>query len=81
MLTYHVDSNIILIEPFQSQQNRHRLTAENRIMYRLQKNGHNVDIKILDNKCSDAYKIQLEEKWESTYQLVPLDMNHHNTAK
>ena len=38
MLAYHVDTNIILVEPCQSLHDRHRLAAANRIMIRLQKN-------------------------------------------
>ena len=80
MLTYHVDSNVILVEPFQSQHDRHRLAAANRIMSRLQKKGHTVNLQILGNECSTAYKIQIEEKWKSTFQIVPPDMNCRNTA-
>ena len=60
MLAYHVDSNVILVEPLQSHHDCHRLVAANRIMYRLQNNSHNVDLQILDNKCSTAYKLQIE---------------------
>ena len=60
VIAYCVDSNVILVEPFQSRQNHHHLTVANRIMSRLQKNGQNVDLQILDNKCSTAYKIQIE---------------------
>ena len=50
-------------------------------MYRLQKNGHNIDLQILDNECSISYKLQIEEKWKSTFQLVPPDMHLRNTSK
>ena len=81
MLSYHVDLNVTMVEPFQSRHDRHNLAAENRIMSRLQKNGHNVDLQILDKKCSTAYKLQIEEKWKSTFQLFPPDMHRHNTAE
>ena len=50
-------------------------------MSQLQKNGHNVDLQVLDNKCRTAYKLQIEEKWKSTFKLVPPDMHRRNTAK
>ena len=81
MLSYHVDLNVTMVEPFQSRHDRHNLAAENRIMSRLQKNGHNVDLQILDKKCSTAYKLQIEEKWKSTFQLIPPVMYCHNAAE
>ena len=35
MLAYHVDTNAILVEPFASRHNRHRLAAADRIMANL----------------------------------------------
>ena len=63
MLAYHVDCNLILVEPFhfQSRHDRHRLAAADRIMTRLQKKSHSVELQILDNECSAAY-MQIEEK-------------------
>ena len=37
MLSYHVDTNVILVEPFESFHNRHRLAAAYRIMTLLTK--------------------------------------------
>ena len=54
MLAYHVESNVILVEPFQSRHDRHRLATANCIMFRLQKNVHKVDLQILYNECSTA---------------------------
>ena len=50
-------------------------------MNRLQKNGHDVDLQILDNECSAAYKQQIEEKWKATFRLVPPDMHRRNIAE
>ena len=80
MLAYHVDANVILVDPFQSRHDRHHLAAANRVMSRLQKNDHNVDLQILDNECSTAYKLQIEEKWKSTFQLVPPNVHRRNAA-
>ena len=37
MLAYHVDTNVILVEPFASCHDRHHLAAANRIMAKLTK--------------------------------------------
>ena len=50
-------------------------------MSQLQKNSHNVDLHILDKKFSTAYKLKIEEKWKSTFQLVPSDMHRRNAAE
>ena len=71
MLAYYVDSNIILVEPFQSRHNRHRLAAANRIISRLQKNGHNVDLQILDNEYSTTYKLKIEENGSQNSNSFP----------
>ena len=81
MLAYHVDTNVILVEPFASHHDRHRLAAADRIMANLTKRGHCVDLHILDNKCSAAYKLQIEEKWGSKIQLVPPDVHCRNIAE
>ena len=72
MLVYHVETNVISVEPFQPRHDRHHLAAADRIMTRLQKNGHAVDLQIIDNECSAAYKLQIEGKWNTTFQLFPL---------
>ena len=81
MLSYHVDTNVILVEPFESCHDRHHLAAADRIMTRLTKRGHGVDLQILDNKFSAAYKLHIEEKWGTKLQLVPPDVHRRNIAK
>ena len=81
VLANHIDSNVILVNPFQSRHNHHRLAASNRIMSCLQNNGHSVDLHMLDNECSTTYKLQIEEKWKATFQLVYPDMHRRNSAK
>ena len=63
MLSYHMDTNVILVDPFESRHNRHRLAVAYRIMTCLTKRGHSADLKILENECSAAYKLHIEEKW------------------
>ena len=81
MLAYHVDTNVILVDSFASRHNRHRLAAANRIMANLTKRGHGVDLQILDNECSAAYKLQIEEKWGAKIQLVPPDVHCRNISE
>ena len=81
MLAYHVDTNTILVEPFQSRQDRHRIAAYNRIMNRLKKRSHTVDLQILDNKASQAYKQTIQDTWGCTFQLVPPHVHRHNISK
>ena len=40
-------------------------------MRRLADQGHQVDVKILDNKVSEEFKGTIVEYWCATYQLVP----------
>ena len=49
MLSYHVDTNVILVEPFESRHNLHCLAVADRIMTRLTKRVHGVHLQILDN--------------------------------
>ena len=63
ILAYHVDTKFILVEPFASRHDRHRLAAADCIMANLTKRGHGFDLQILDNECSAAYKLQIKEKW------------------
>ena len=49
MLSYHVDTNVILVEPFESRHDRHRIAASDQIMTRLTKSGYGVDLQIIDN--------------------------------
>ena len=81
VLSYHVYNNVILVEPFESRHDHHRLTAADRIMTRLTKRGHGVDLQILDNECSAAYKLHIEENWGAEFQLVPPGVHRRNMAK
>ena len=56
MLAFHVDTNTILVEPFYSIHDRHRLATYNRIMARLNKCGQTANLQILDNEASQTYR-------------------------
>ena len=50
-------------------------------MTHLTKRGHGVDLQILDNECSSAYKLHIKEKWGAKFQLVPPDVHRRNIAE
>jgi hypothetical protein len=50
-------------------------------MTHLAARGLSVDLQILDNKASTAYKEAITFKWKATFQLVPPVMHCHNRAE
>ena len=64
MVAYH-SSNVILIEPLASRNDKHRIAAYNVIMQRLKDRNLLVDLQILDNECSKEYKATMKEKWDT----------------
>ena len=78
MVAYHCDTNAILIEPFQTREDRHRIPAYTRIMNRLKTRGHSIDHQVLDNKASKEYRRHVTDIWTATYQLVPPDVHRRN---
>jgi hypothetical protein len=81
MITYHADGNLILQEAFQTWSNQHCIAAYNSIMTHLAAQGLSVDLQILDNKASAAYKQAITFTWQAKFQLVPPDMHHCNRAE
>jgi hypothetical protein len=81
MIAYHADGNLILQEAFQTQSNRHQIAAYNSIMTCLAAQGLSVDLQILDNEASAAYKQAITFTWRAKFQLVPPDMHHRNRAE
>eukprot|EP00804_Cyclotella_cryptica_P000193 CCRYP_016175-RA/>CCRYP_016175-RA protein AED:0.26 eAED:0.26 QI:0/0/0/0.6/0.75/0.8/5/0/1027 len=81
MLAYHCNSNAILVEPFQSCNDRHCIPAYSRLMSRLQAHGHTVNHQVLDNEASAEFIRTITQDWKATYQLVPPDIHRRNLAK
>jgi hypothetical protein len=81
MITFHADGNLILQQAFKSKSDRHRIAAYNAIMIRLSARGLSVDLQILNNKASVAYKEAITFKWNEEFQLVPPDMHCQNRAE
>ena len=55
IVAYH-SSTVILVEPFASRKEKHRIATYNIIMQRLKDRNLLVDLQILDNECSKDYK-------------------------
>ena len=50
-------------------------------MTRLKQKGLTVDLQILDNEASAAYKRAIEEEWGAKFQLVPPNIHRRNAAE
>ena len=81
MLAHHVGSNSILVEPFKSRADSHRIPTYNKIMERLRAQGITVDLQIFDNEASAAYIANITVKWKCKHQKVPPDMHRRNIAE
>ncbi len=80
MVAYHYASNAILVRPFASKADSHRIPAYMAIMTRLKQSGKAVDIHILDNEASAAYRAAIVSSG-CTYQLVPPNVHRRNAAE
>ena len=76
MIAFQAGGNVILQQAFKSKSNRHRIATYNAIILRLTARGLSVDLQILDNKDSMAYKEAITFKWNAKFQLVLPDMHH-----
>ena len=81
MCSYHVGANVILVQPYRTRHNTHRIPAYNTIMERLAAANVPVHMQVLDNEVSAAYLDTITRTWKCKYQLVPLDMHQRNAAK
>ena len=81
MIAYHANGSLILQQAFKTRNDRHRIAAYNTIILQLAAHGLAVDLQILDNEASAAYKEAITVKWKAKFQLVPLDMHPRNWAE
>ena len=56
MIAFHTPTNAILVAPFKSRKDTHRLEAYNSIIQSLKTRNHHVDLQILDNEVRAEYK-------------------------
>jgi hypothetical protein len=81
MITFHTNGNLILQQAFKTKSDRQRIAAYNAIMTCLAAWDLSIDLQILDNKASFAYKEAISFKWKAIFQLVPPDMHCRNQAE
>jgi hypothetical protein len=81
IIAYHANGNLILQQAFKSRNDCHCIAANNSIMTRLAARGLAVNLQILDNEASAAYKEAITFKWNAKFQLVPPDMHRRNQAE
>jgi hypothetical protein len=81
MIAYHANGNLILQQAFKTMSDKHCNAAYNSIMMRLAAHGFSVDLQILDNEASAAYKQAITFTWQSKFQLVPPEMHCCNCAE
>jgi hypothetical protein len=67
MIAYHADGNLILQQAFKSRSDKHCIAAYNTIMTRLAARGLAVDLQILDNDTSAAYKHAITVTWQAKF--------------
>jgi hypothetical protein len=82
MLAYHAGANAILVQPFQTKADHHRIPAYQAIMARLKARNIRVSQQVLDNEASAAYKHAINIASPGcTIQFVPPDMHRRNKAE
>jgi hypothetical protein len=81
MIAFHANGNLILQQAFKSKTDCHCIAAYNTIMTHLVARGLSIDLQILGNKASAAYKEAITFKWNATFQLVPPDMHCRNQVE
>jgi hypothetical protein len=81
IIAFHIDGNLILQQEFKSKSDHHCIAAYNAIMTRLASRGLSIDLQILNNEASVAYKEAITFKWKAKFQLVPPDMDCQNWAE
>jgi hypothetical protein len=81
MIAYPANGNLILQQAFQTRSDKHHIAAYNSIMMHLAACGLSVDLQILDNEASAAYKQAIMLTWQSKFQLAPPEMHCPNRAE
>ncbi len=67
MIAFQADSNLILQKAFKSKSDHYCIAAYNTIMTNLVARGLTIDLQILDNKASSAYKEAITFKCNATF--------------
>jgi hypothetical protein len=80
MVALHSESNAILVQPFQTKADAHRIAAYTSLFERLKGRNATPDTHVLDNKASRAF-LQAITNNGCHYQLVPPHVHRRNCAK
>ena len=80
MVALHSESNAILVRPFQSKHDSHRIAAYNAMYSRLAALHATPDVHILDNEASAAFRKAITDNG-CKYQLVPPHVHRRNRAE
>jgi hypothetical protein len=80
MVALHSESNAILVQPFQTKADAHRIAAYNSIFERLKGRHATPDTHVLDNQASRAF-LQTITNNGCHYQLVPPHVHRRNRAE
>ena len=81
MVAYHCNSNSVLVDPFETRKDKHRLETYKSIMTRLRRNVISANLQILDNEASSKFKHLITEDLDIKYQRVPQDIHRRNAAE
>ena len=81
MVAFHDATNVILVEPFKTKADHHRIPAYDSIMRRLKTRGLTVDMQVMDNEVSEKFLRNITEVWKCKFQKVPPDMHRRNKAE
>ena len=80
IISYHVDSNPIWVEPMKNRTEGEMIQAQSRAVTRMKICGIIPTKQALDNEASSAYKASISES-NMTYQLVPPNEHRRNIAE
>ncbi|KAL7474903.1 hypothetical protein ACHAW6_003744 [Cyclotella cf. meneghiniana] len=80
MIALHADTNAILVRPFPSKHDAHRIAAYQDIHARLSTANRTPIVHILDNEASAAYKKAITTNG-CAFQLVPPHVHRRNAAE
>ena len=80
MIALHTPSNAILVQPFASKHDAHRIPAYNKVYERLATAGCAPTMHILDNEASAAFQRAITSN-NCKYQLVPPHVHRRNAAE
>jgi hypothetical protein len=81
IIAFHTNGNLILQQAFKTKSDHHRIAIYNTITTCLVASGLSVDLQILDNIASSAYKEATTFKQNVTFLLAPPDMHCRNQVE